>query len=94
MAKMTQGPKTKKAVSPVLAAVIIIVVLAIVAVVYMKFSKDRQGMDMSTQGMKEVQGQVKDFVGTIDPAKLEAWRAERLRRGPLKRVRRHPRPPQ
>ena len=90
MAKMTQGSKTKKAVSPVLAAVIIVVLLALIAVIYMKFGKDRQGMDMNTAGMKEVTGQVNQFVGSIDPAKVEAWRAKRLKEGPIKRVRRHP----
>jgi hypothetical protein len=90
MAKMAQGPRAKKNVSPVLATVIIVALLAIIAVVYMKFSKDKQGMDMSTPGMKEVQGQVNQFVGSIDPAKVEAWRAKRLKEGRLKRVRRHP----
>jgi len=97
MAKMVPGPKTKtnakKSVSPVVVVVVIAVVLAIVAVVYMKFSKDKQGMDMTTTGMKEVQGQVNEFVGSIDPAKVEAWKAKRLKEGRLVRQRKHAPPP-
>jgi len=90
MAKMTQGSRAKKNISPVLATVIIVALLAIIAVVFMKFSKDKQGMDMSTPGMREVKGQVNQFVGSIDPAKVAAWKAKRLKEGPIKRVRRHP----
>jgi uncharacterized membrane protein (DUF106 family) len=89
MARMTKRP-AKKNVSPVLATVIIVVVLALVAVIYMKFSKDKQGMDMNTPEMREVKEQVNQFVGSIDPAKVAAWRAKRLKEGPIKRMRRHP----
>ena len=65
MAKMAQSPKTKKQVSPLVTVVIIVVVLAIIAVVYMKFGREKAGLDENSAEMKQIRSQMDAVAKTL-----------------------------
>ena len=87
MARTAQDPKAKKKknVSPVTTAVVIVVVLALVAVVYLTFGKEKQGLDENDPQIKQLRLEQKKAGGVKGiKARMEWLRSGR--KGRLKRT--------